>query len=42
MEEVAKNPKNYALILSGYNDVPACNGKYLADGEHNGKTRWTK
>ena len=42
MEEVAKNPKKYALILSGHNDHPACNGKYLADGEQNGKTKWTK
>ena len=42
IEEVAKDPKKYTLILSGHHDHPACNGKYHPDGERNGKPMWTK
>jgi hypothetical protein len=42
IEEVAKDPKKYDLILSGHHDHPACNGKYHPDGEKNGRPMWTK
>jgi hypothetical protein len=33
LEEVARNPSAYVLVMSGANDRPDCNGVYKYDGE---------
>ena len=42
LEEVARDPSNFTLILSGHVEHPDCNGKYVFDGTENGKPRFAK
>jgi hypothetical protein len=36
LDEVARGPAKYTLVLSGHHDHPDCNGRYVYDGEENG------
>ena len=42
LDKVTASPADFALMLSGHHDHPACNGKYLFVGMENGKTKWEK
>ena len=42
LEEVARSPESFALIVSGHTDHPQCNGRYAYDGEQNGKPKYAK
>merc|ERR1719359_1502161 len=42
LDEVARAPASFALVLSGHHDHPDCNGRYTYDGEENGKPKWAK
>ena len=42
LEQVARNPAQYDLVLTGHNDHPDCNGTYEYAGDENGKPKWAK
>jgi hypothetical protein len=42
LDEVARDPEAYVLILSGHHEYPDCNGRYAYDGEENGKPKYAK
>ena len=42
INDVAKDPSAFTLVLSGHNDHPDCNGRYKYDGRENGKPKFAK
>ena len=42
LDEVARAPESFALVLSGHHDHPDCNGRYVFGGKENGKPKRVK